>query len=107
MYRKLTEKEIKYLHRKDVENGFLVVSHVGDGEYPCNVFGNIYTSFWQAWKNIQSESRGAVVSMYIDTEGGEVFLCYGTAESYDSYLRMPKIARFTLEKVNDGFYFGN
>lgn len=102
MYKKLTEREVRNL-TITIWDGEFIISHVGDGEYSCNIFGNIYSSYWQALKKAREKSK----TLDIYTDGSEYFICenYG-GNYYSSYTMLPKIARLTKEKINQSFCMG-
>ncbi len=107
MYKKLTDNQVKNLGRNISENEF-VVSHVGDGEYSCNVFGNIYSSYWRALKKARDGMPNRLINIYIADEQDyhNIFICDGNNENYDSYWVLPKIARLTVEHLNSDFDLG-
>lgn len=99
MYRKLTDKEVHNL-TNNIQEGEFIISHVGDGEYSCNIFGNIYSSYWQALEKAREKSK----TLDIYTDDSEYFICenYG-GNYYSSHLTLPKTARLTKEKLNIDF----
>lgn len=105
MYKRLEDNQVKNLMR-DVAQNAVVISHVGDGEYTCNVFGNVYSSYWTALQKARKKLPDQKLAIYRGEERGEILICYDRREIYESYLGMPAIARLTLEYINDDFYEG-
>jgi hypothetical protein len=113
MYKKLTDKQVRFLTNKCSDEHLLVVSHVGDGEYSCNVFGNIYSSPWQALKAARKAHEHLpqqVLSMYeCRDDAGEIInlLISGrTDEEFTEHIYWNAYARLTFEKINQPFVTG-
>jgi hypothetical protein len=112
MYRKLTEVEVRALPRKfNMTGRDVVISHVGDGEYVCNIFGNVFSSHWMALKSarkVLGESINAYMQEYMEGRDGEILLVRSDAESFPNYRTInPKIAHLTVETINTTFYPGS
>jgi hypothetical protein len=111
MFRRLSDKEVRALTQKCDEERLLVVSHIGDGEYACNIFGNIYSSPWQALKAARKayENNPDVTLSIFSLDSAEMFellISSRTDNIIDSRWRVGAEAKLTFEKVNQPFRFG-
>jgi hypothetical protein len=106
MYRKLTDREVKNLTRK-IESGVeFVVSHVGDGEYSCNVFGNIYSSYWQALKKAREKESDLIMYEEIRDLPSGKYTEYYIGQFHESWANPSRDALLTLERINQDFDMG-
>lgn len=100
MYNKLNDDDIRELDKKLLP-GRVVISHVGDGEYTCNVLGNVFSSFSMALKSARVVYPKA--NIYAHDQFEHCYIATGGRESYDSYIRLPDLAYLSIEIIDDVF----
>ena len=110
MFHQISEYGLKKLD-KLVSPGKVVISHVGDGEYSCNTFGNVFSSFSAALKTAKKASLSTSdIGIFENVDDGEKPIWYisnAIRESYESWYTMPKHAELTIETIDTDFNPGN
>lgn len=90
-----------------------IIAHVGDGEYTCNIFGNIYSNFSTALVKVRNHHPNCVVYKYVirktwageEVVNGEEYFYIGDP----IYIRSikehgySKITRLTIEQLDAEF----
>lgn len=92
----LSSDEIKELDKQLEENKKLLVSHVGDGEYECNVFGNIYSSYSAALRDIEKDNPGVEIVRFGENR---YYICSVFQYPQNSVPSIEEIAFLTEEEV--------
>jgi hypothetical protein len=107
MYKVLSEEGMKILDAK-INKGQLIISHVGDGEYSCNIFGNIFSSYSKALEMAKKYFKDDTnIEIFTDENYLDFIIAYRWFDSYEGYNALPKIARLTVETLDTDFYPGN
>jgi len=114
MWRELTKLEIDE-YEQDIKNGNkIVVTHVGDGEYDFNVFGNVFSSLAAGKQVVEKAYSGSeCIIVTSDTYNGDMMgkrndgidiqlLYYAFARNY----LLDKTARITIETIDSRFNCG-
>lgn len=89
MYGFLTDEEVEALD-SGLDENHIIISHVGDGEYSHNVFGNAFTNYSQALKSYRL-TKGNLT--YVRKENNltciiqRTYLDNGRTEFYVGYVR--------------------
>ena len=105
MFHQISKYGLKKLD-KLVGTGEVVISHVGDGEYSCNTFGNVFSSFSATLKRAK-ESLSVAVDLYMEDSSKTICLAESREESYESFRGMPVYSRLTIETIDTDFNPGN
>ena len=119
-YTMLTTDEIVDLDLT-LDKESLIISHVGDGEYTCNVFGNVFSSYTKALESYTKYVDSPTVKNYLEAIIKEEFLSWDKKEKEyrftDYYIGkiftkadgrhyVSKEGRLTIAKLNSKFNGG-
>ena len=119
-YTMLTTDEIVDLDLT-LDKGRFIISHVGDGEYTCNIFGNVFSNYTKALESYTKYLDDSTVKNYLEAIIKEEFLSWDKEENEYSFTdyyvgkiftkadgkhHVSKEGRLTIARLNGKFIGG-
>jgi hypothetical protein len=118
IYGFLTDDDVAILDNTLDEN-HVIISHVGDGEYSHNIFGNVFSNYSKALKsfnltfqrqNYKTSNKNLVCIIqktYMEKGTTEYYVGYVSNDYKDVDKVYPQLeGRLTVERLNSAIWYG-
>lgn len=105
MYHLLSDIEIQILDSL-VSASQIVITHVGDGEFTCNVFGNAFSNFSTALRYAKIKLPRKSLGIFYSGNINDIYIADASNKSYASYFLLSAYARLSITTINSDFNIG-